>query len=76
MQEVNILGKVKHPSVVRLYETIETEQHILMVMELCAGGDLLYYVRKRRKLREDIAREFFRQIIEGLKNIHSQNIAH
>ncbi len=47
LKEVGILKQIQHPSVVRLFETLETDKHILMVMELCAGGDLLYYVRKR-----------------------------
>jgi hypothetical protein len=34
---------------------VETEKHVLFVMEMCAGGDLLNYVRKRRKLKEPIA---------------------
>jgi len=29
-------------------------------MELCPGGDLLNYVRKRRKLKEDAAKIIFR----------------
>jgi serine/threonine protein kinase len=45
-------------------------------MELCAGGDLLNYVRKRRKLQEDIAKVLFKQIIEGLGYIHSKKILH
>jgi serine/threonine protein kinase len=35
-------------------------------MELCAGGDLLNYVRKRRKLKEEYAKKIFKQIIDGL----------
>ena len=45
-------------------------------MELCAGGDLLNYVRKRRKLKEPIAKKIFKQIIDGLCYIHNKNIAH
>ena len=45
-------------------------------MELCAGGDLLNYVRKRRKLKEPIARKIFKQIIDGLCYIHSKSICH
>jgi hypothetical protein len=29
-------------------------------MELCQGGDLLTYVRKRRKLKEDNAKYLFK----------------
>jgi 5'-AMP-activated protein kinase catalytic alpha subunit len=55
MKEVNLLLKLRHNHVVKIYETIETEKHIIIVMELCAGGDLLNYVRKRRRLKEPYA---------------------
>jgi 5'-AMP-activated protein kinase catalytic alpha subunit len=45
-------------------------------MELCAGGDLLNYVRKRKKLDEDSAKVIFKQIIEGLGYIHKKRILH
>jgi non-specific serine/threonine protein kinase len=53
MHEVGILLRLnRHTNVVKLFETFETGRHILLVMELCAGGDLLNYVRKRKKLDE------------------------
>lgn len=67
---------MRHSSVVKLFETFETEKHYLFVMELCAGGDLLSYVRKRRKLNENVAKYLFKQIIEGIGYIHSKNIIH
>lgn len=76
MHEVSILLKMRHQSVVKLFETFETSRHILLVMELCAGGDLLNYVRKRKKLSEDCAKVLFKQIIEGLGYIHSKGILH
>ena len=41
-------------------------------MEVCGGGDLLTYVRKRRKLKEPVAK----QIILGLAYIHSKKVLH
>lgn len=76
MQEVLILQKTRHPNLVRLYDSFETQKHIVFVMELCAGGDLLNYARKRRKLSEDIARYVFRQVVEGLHYCHSKGIVH
>jgi hypothetical protein len=38
---------------------IDTGKHILFVMEMCAGGDLLGYVRKRRRLKEFVAKKLF-----------------
>lgn len=60
MKEVNLLLKLRHNHVVKIYETIETQKHIIIVMELCAGGDLLNYVRKRRRLKEPFAQKIFR----------------
>jgi serine/threonine protein kinase len=45
-------------------------------MEYVCGGDLLSFVRKRSKLNEPTAKFIFKQIIEGLQYIHSQNIVH
>ena len=55
-----ILKKTRHKNVVRLYEFFETQKHILFVIELCAGGDLLNYVRKRRRLKENVAQSIFK----------------
>ena len=76
MKEVNLLLKMRHNHVVKIYETIETDKHIIIVMELCAGGDLLNYVRKRRKLKEPFAQKIFKQIVDGLHYTHSKLIAH
>ena len=72
MHEVGILLRLRHESVVKLYETFETGRHIMLVMELCAGGDLLNFVRKRKKLTEETAKILFKQIIDGLGYIHSK----
>jgi serine/threonine protein kinase len=45
-------------------------------MEVCGGGDLLTYVRKRRKLKEDVAAHLFKQIITGIKYCHAKNVLH
>lgn len=45
-------------------------------MELCQGGDLLRYVRKRQTVDENIAKVLFKQIIIGIGYLHSQQIMH
>ncbi len=76
MQEYSILKQMRHPSIIRLYETFESSKHILFVIELCCGGDLLTYVRKRRKLKEEVARCVFRRLVDGLHYCHSRRILH
>ena len=45
-------------------------------MEYINWGNLFSYVKKRRKLSEKVAKFIFRQIILGIKHIHSQLIVH
>ena len=59
MKEVNLLLKLRHDHVVKIYETIETKKHIINVIELCAGGDLLNYVRKKIMLKKSLANKIF-----------------
>lgn len=76
MQEFSILKQIRHPSIIQLYETFESSKHILFVIELCGGGDLLNYVRKRRKLKENVAKYVLKQLIDGLHYCHSKGILH
>lgn len=75
-QEYNILKRARHQNIVRLYESFEIPTHIVYVMEVCGGGDLLTYVRRRRKLKEDYAKFIFRQIIQGIHYVHSKGVLH
>jgi len=74
--EINLLKSLRHPNVVKLLETFEMEKHLLIVMELCPGGDLLNYVRKRRKLNEKYAKFVFKQIMEGIAYLHENGVVH
>lgn len=65
------MAQCNHPNVVRLFDTFETSKHICFVIELCSGGDLFSYIKKRRRLKEDVARFFFKQLVEGLAYIHN-----
>ena len=74
--EIQILKKLRNNIYcTRIFDTFQTEKHILIVMEfICA--DLLEYIRKRGKLSEKISKIIFRQIAQGLKYMHKLNIVH
>ena len=74
--EIDILKKLKNSNFfTKIYDTFQTETHILIVMEfICA--DLLGFIRKREKLSEKISKIIFIQIIQGLKYMHKFNIVH
>ncbi len=76
LREVYILKTIRHANVIRLLEVFETEHHVHIVMEHAAGGDLLQFVKKRRRLAEPEAKQIFRQIVYGLGHIHSRSVLH
>ena len=51
------------------------ERHILIVMELAAGGELLDYLARTDR-NEALVRSFFQQLVLGVKFCHSQGVAH
>jgi serine/threonine protein kinase len=59
-----------------MFEYIQTDHYHLFFMELCTGGDMLHYVRRRRKLDETMARYFFKKIIMGIAYLHARDIVH
>ena len=40
MREVNLMIKLDHPNIIKLYEVYETDKSIYLIMELCTGGEL------------------------------------
>ena len=76
MQEYSILKILQHPNIIRLYESFESVKHILIVTELCSGGDLLNYVREHKKLNEKMAKFILKKLLEGLHYCHKKEILH
>ena len=60
----------------RLFDSFESKSHICFVMEMCGGGDLLSYIKRRRRLSEDVSAYMFKQICEAVEYCHSMNVAH
>lgn len=76
MNEINLMKNLRHFSVVKLLDTIETDKYIFLIMENILGGDLLTFIKKRNKLPEKVAKFIFKQLLQSIKYIHSKNIVH
>ena len=76
LYETDLMKKLNHPNITKILEMFEDEKYFMIIMEYINGGNLFSFVKKRRKLSEKTAKFLFRQIIQGIKYIHEQNIAH
>ncbi|CAK71371.1 unnamed protein product (macronuclear) [Paramecium tetraurelia] len=75
-REIQILKVLHHPQIVKLYEVIETENHIYLFMEYANGGELFDYIDRVKQVTEYEACKFLHQIISGLEYMHSLKIIH
>eukprot|EP00794_Sanderia_malayensis_P018287 gene18285-20110_t len=78
LREALIMKKIEHRNIVKLYETLKHNHLYCLVTELVRGGDLRSYVQlqKTRKISENKARLFFRQLLSAVKHLHDNNIVH
>ncbi|KAG8226357.1 hypothetical protein J437_LFUL010496 [Ladona fulva] len=76
-QEVRCMKLVQHPNVVRLYEVIDTQTKLYLVLELADGGDLYDLImRHDGGLPEAVAQEHFRQIVRAISYCHKLHVVH
>ncbi len=71
-----MLLKINHPNCIRCLDVIKSENQCYIVTELCDGGDLDMYAKKRGFLSEDEVAPFLKDILEGLIYLASLNIVH
>ena len=76
-QEVRCMKLVQHPNVVRLYEVIDTQSKLYLILELGDGGDMYDYIMKHKGgLDEHKARRYFKQIVRAINYCHKLHVVH
>ncbi|KAI3987174.1 hypothetical protein MKX01_031658 [Papaver californicum] len=74
-REISIMRLVRHPNVVQLYEVMATRTKIYFAVEYCKGGELFNKVAKG-KLKEDVARRYFQQLVGAVDFCHNRGVYH
>ena len=47
-QEVEVLGKMDHPNIVKIYEFYDEPKHYCIVQEKCKGGELFKIILRKK----------------------------
>jgi serine/threonine protein kinase len=74
--ELEIMKRLRHVNVVRMYELFESPDCAGIVMELVAGGDLYEFIKGTQGLEETLAADIFQQILAGIIHLHSMGVVH
>ena len=76
--EVNIMKKLDHPNIIKLYDFMESSSNYYIAMQLCNNGDVRQYMKKRgiTYFKEEEAVFFLKQISMGFRELHSHKVMH
>ena len=75
-REIKLHSELDHPHIIKLWETIATDDRIYMVMEFAEQGNLFNYQNTKTAFTEAEAFKFFTQTVAGVAYLHAQNMMH
>ena len=74
--EVEIMMRLNHPSILRLFDYFEDKKYVYLIMELCSGGELFDRIIEHKYYDEGEARLIFKQIIKAIYYCHLNGVCH
>ena len=72
--EIDILKKLSHPNIVKIYEFYISNSHYYIVTEFCRDGELFSYIKNKYSERQLAV--LFYQVFSGLWYLHDNKILH
>lgn len=77
-REIRIMRMMNHPNILKLHEVLHRKANntAYLIMEFAAFGTLQDIIDKNINIDEMIIGSIFKQIISGLKYLHSHGICH
>ena len=74
--ERRILRRVSHPFIIDLHCAFQTHDKLLLVLEMCPGGDLKAHVSRCGRFPPEVAAFCGAQVLLALDYLHVQHVIH
>ncbi|XP_052750690.1 serine/threonine-protein kinase SIK2 isoform X2 [Galleria mellonella] len=75
-REVDIMKRLDHPHIIKLYQVMETKNMIYIVSEYASKGEIFDYIARYGRMAEQAARRKFWQILSAVEYCHERRIVH
>lgn len=77
-REIEILERLSHKNIVKIIDTVESNNHVNIILEYVSGSSLHHFLKKHheRRLDEEVARQIFLPIVEAIAFCHQKSIVH
>ena len=74
--ETTIMKKLQDKHLLRMHELYETEDTIWMILDYAEGGDMMHALASLPNYSERNVAKIFKQMLLGVKYLHSEGIVH
>ncbi|CAD8197430.1 unnamed protein product [Paramecium pentaurelia] len=75
-REISIQKKLCHPNILKLCYCYEDQLSVLLILEYAELGSLFSLIKRKSRLQEREAYQYFSQLLSGLEYMHKMNIVH
>lgn len=76
MNEIEILKKMDHPNIVKIFEFYNSTKNYYLITEFCKEGELFDKIVKEGPFDEDFSSYIMYQIFSAVHYCHSMNVLH
>eukprot|EP01068_Selenidium_serpulae_P017666 Selendium_serpulae@DN6395_c1_g1_i6.p1 len=75
-REIQIMKRLDHPNIIKLFEVYEDTKNLYLVLELCTGGELFDRIIKSGHFSERYAASLMKQVFNAIAYCHSNDVMH
>lgn len=77
-REIKLMKRLSHPNIAKLYDAIETDTQVVLVLEYVGGGSTHGFLKAKpnRQMHEDEAKRIYAQLMSALSYLHNKCVAH
>ena len=76
LNEIEILKKLDHPNIVKIYEFYQDKLNFYLITEYIGGGELFDKITKIKCFTESEAAKIMRQLLSAVVYCHNHKIVH